>query len=249
LSAGGIVLIADLSDIGIGNPASAVVYGNDVLVGAATKYAVVSFNAYKDASAQVLSTGRFDYGYLGLPKLVHTATVVVNSEIDTGAGQQVLVGYSLDGGSVTWLSDDFVSGGTQTWDVSTSAGGSVIGIEVEWHVSVKTINVGVVGTSDGATPKVVSLYSDVSGARSRIEWQVAIDVGESSVSDGSDVLAALNLLKTSHGVVEWSDPFEVDVYTLPETYDVRVLDVSLPELTDDGLAFALVRFQTVGVVG
>ena len=97
--------------------------------------------------------------------------------------------------------------------------------------------------------KVVSLSSDVSGAKSRIEFTLAVDLGESSTTDGDDVMTALRALKTTHAVVQWSDPFGVDQYTAEETFDVRVLDVSLPEYAPSGYTSAIVRLQTVGVVG
>ena len=240
LSSGGISLVADLSGSAIGDIYGAVSYGSKVFCAGTANYGVVNTRGYLANTAQTLSTGLHDYGYLGLPKLIHTVTV--NTEDVLAATDKVEVGYSVDGGSTTWLANSFTAGAASyQWTVSTNAS-SVIGTEIEWHLRHTT-------TSTSVAAKVISLHSDASGAKSRINFTIAVDLGESSVNDGSDVMSALHALKTSHAVVQWSDPYEVDEYTAPQTFDVRVKEVSTPELSTDGFTSAVVRFQTVGVVG
>ncbi len=240
LTSGGIVLVADLSGSAIGDVFGAVTFGREVFLAGAANYGVVDTAAYQADTAQVLSTGLHDYGYLGLAKLVHTVTV--NTEGKLASTDKVEIGYSVDGGNVTYLANDFAeTEASHLWTVSTNST-SVKGTEIEWHLRVTT-------TSASVAAKVVSISSDVSGAKSRIDFRVAVDLGESSVVEGGTVLAALKALKTSHAVVRWTDPFQGNDYKAEETFDVRVMEVSTPEYAPSGETFAVVRFQTVGVVG
>jgi hypothetical protein len=211
-----------------------------VFLAAVGNFGKVNTRAFLANVAQVLSTGLHDYRYLGLPKMIHTVTI--NTESVLAASDKVEVGYSLDGGSITYLANDFAAASaSHQWTVSTNAA-SKIGTEIEWHIRQTT-------TSTSVAAKVVSLASDVSGAKSRIQFTVAVDLGQSSVNDGSSVAAALGALKTSHAVVKWSDPFDVEEHVADETFDVRVLDVLLQEISGPEHTFAIVRMQTVGVVG
>jgi hypothetical protein len=240
LSSGGIVLVADLSASAITDVLNAVTFGSEVFLAAVGNFGKVNTRAFLANVAQVLSTGLHDYRYLGLPKMIHTVTI--NTEAVLAASDKVEVGYSLDGGSITYLADDFAAAtASHQWTVSTNAS-SVKGTEIEWHIRQTT-------TSTSVAAKVVSLASDVSGAKSRIQFTVAVDLGQSSVNDGSSVAAALGALKTSHAVVKWSDPFDVEEHVADETFDVRVLDVLLQEISGPEHTFAIVRMQTVGVVG
>ncbi len=240
LTTGGIVLVADLSGSAIGDVFNAVTYGREIFCGGLANYGFIDTAGFETNVAQVLSTGLHDYGYLGLAKLAHTVTV--NTEDVLASADKVEVGYSVDGGSITYLANDFATGtATHLWTVSTNST-SVKGTEIEWHIRQTT-------TSATAAAKVVSISSDVSGAKSRIEFTIAVDLGESSTTDGDNVLTALKVLKTTHAVVQWSDPFQVNQYTAEETFDVRVLAVSTPEYLPSGKTSAVVRFQTVGVVG
>lgn len=241
LTTGGISEVADWSsDVNVGEPLSATVFGKDVFVGSNAGYAFIETDEVKASTNGVLYTGRFDFGYNQLPKLLHTVTVVTEDQL--AAAHSVEVGYLLDGNTVQWLSDDMATGeASHTWVVSDNAE-SLIAIETEWAIRASS-------TSATSFPKVIALYSDASGAAARIEWAVAVDVGESSVNDGGDVITALNSLRTSYGVVQWSDPYQVDPYTADQAFDVRVKDVLTPMLSDDGHLYATVVFQTIGTVG
>ncbi len=240
LSSGGIVLVADVSSSAIGDIYGAVTFGAEVFLASLANVGRVDTRAFLANTAQVLSTGLHNYGYLGLAKLVHTVTL--NTEAVLAASDTVEIGYSVDGGSITYLADDFAtSTASHQWTVSTNST-SVTGTEIEWHIRLTT-------TSTSVAAKVVSLASDVSGAKSRIEFSTIVDLGQSSVNDGTDVITALHALKTTHAVVQWSDPFSVRDHVAPETFDVRVKEIATPELSDDGYTSAFVRFQTVGLVG
>lgn len=239
LSSGGLVMVADLSSSAIGDIYMSITYGPDVFCGSLAYVGKVNTEAFLADTAQTVSTGIHDYGYLGLPKMIHTVTV--NTESVLVSSDKVEVGYSVDGGSTTYLANDFATGkASHQWTVSTNSA-SVIGTEIEWHLRLTT-------TSTSVAAKVVSLASDASGAKSRIEFIVLADLGQSSVVDGGIVLTALNALKTSHSTVQWSDPFQVREHESPETFDVRVLEVVGPEV-DVEHTYAMVRMQTVGVVG
>ncbi len=244
LSSGGIVLVADLSGSAITDVLNAITYGSEVFLAAVGNWGLVETRAFLANAAQVLSTGLHDYGYLGMPKLIHTVTI--STEDVLAATDKVEVGYSVDGGGISYLANNFAtSSASHQWTVSTNSS-SVKGTEIEWHIRQTT-------TSTSVAAKVVSLVSDVSGAKSRIEFLVAVDLGQSSVNDGTSVATALQALKTSHAVVQWSDPFDVEEHVADETFDVRVLDVRLQEIPshDTGAEkpFALVKMQTIGVVG
>jgi len=247
LSDGALIMVADFSDASLGDAWPGVVYGRKILMASETGYYLVfDTEAVEASSTTYLSSGLHDYGYLGLPKMIHTVTV--QTEDVLAASHTVQPGYSIDGGTVTWLDDDFATGeASHTWQVSTVSGGGVIGTEIEWFIRVAS-------TSSSSWPKVVAINSDVSGAASRIEWNIAIDVAASSLSgsgsDGvaKDVIAALNALKTSHAPATWSDPNQVADYDTPQSFDVRVLDVTTPELAD-GFTTAIVKLQTIGIVG
>lgn len=239
LTTGGISQVADWSSSSLGDGYGAVTFGREIFVTSGAAYGVFDTEAFYTGGTQTLSTGLYDYGYLGLPKLVHTVTVTTEGTIS--GGDSVEVGYVVDGNTVEWLSGAMTSGASNTWTVSTSSH-SVIGTEIEWKLRLD-------GASSSQAPVVVALHSDVSGAVSRIEWAVAIDVGRSSLVEGEDVIAALNALKTGSAVVQWSDPFQVNPYSADQTFDVRVLDVSTPQYVEGEGTSALVKFQTVGTVG
>lgn len=239
LTTGGISMVADWSSSSLGDSFGALTFGREVFVAGAGHYGAFDSEAFYTGGTQTLSTGLYDYGYLGLPKLVHTVTVTTENAIS--GGDSVEVGYVVDGNTVQWLSGAMTSGASNTWTVSSSSH-SVIGTEIEWQLRLD-------GSSSSQAPTVVALHSDVSGAASRIEWACAIDVGRSSVTSGQDILAALSALKTDSAVVQWSDPFQVNPYDADETFDVRVLDVSTPQYVEGEGTSALVRFQTIGTVG
>ncbi|KKN08824.1 hypothetical protein LCGC14_1052930 [marine sediment metagenome] len=243
LTDGALITAADWSPSAHGEAHQALLTNGRILIGgsAGRLYANPSQVEYLN-DPYTLTTGMHDYGYVGLPKLIHSVTATLDSALVSGRSCEI--GYSLDNAAVVFLSNDFATGETtHTWDVSTSTS-SVIGTNIEWSIRLSAGSV-----TESTSPKVMKLVSDVSGAASRIEWTVAVDLGESSVNVGGDVIAALNALKTTHAVVEWSDPQQVSQYTAPETFDVRILEVSTPELSTDGFTSAVVRFQTIGLVG
>lgn len=240
LTSGGIVLVGQIT--GAGDPGSvqcALTHGGKAVLGG-TLYMNFWDTKANENYAQKLYSGMGDYGYIGIPKLIHTATVTTDEPIDSLG--EVRLGYKVDGGAEVFLTPTMTSGARYQWDVSTSAGGSVIGTEVEWVVEVNA------DTTTGG-PKVVSVVSDATGATSRIEWEIIVDVGQSSVNEGGDVISALNALKESYGVVQFSDPYQLRDHDTPATFDVRVKRVSTPELGDDGYLTAMVVLQTLGMVG
>jgi len=255
LSTGALIMVADFQDANLGDAYPGVTYGRQVFVGGSAYYIIFDTEAVEPGTTSpsthtYLSSGLHDYGYLGLPKMVHTVTV--QTEDVLAAQHYVQPGYSVDGGSITWLDDDFATGeASHTWTVSTVANGGVIGTEFEWYIRVAT-------TTAASWPKVVAITSDVSGAAARIEWSVVIDVAASQLTSGGaggesvavaeDVIAALNALKTTHAPVTWQDPYQVRDATNPQSFQVRVLDVTTPELAD-GNTTALIRFQTIATVG
>jgi len=190
-------------------------------------------------SQTYLSTGRYHHGYLGLNKAL--TKVTVNTETALGSGDSIGLEYSLDGGSYVAVSGTMGSGETShTWIVSSSSS-TVRGVEVEYKLKVTS-------GSSATSPKVVSLTSESVGSEDRLEWVMAVDVGESQVQDGRTVLAALNSLKTDHDVVEFTDPWQKADTDSPDTFDVTVEEVQLPAEQDDGLPVAVVRVRAVSTV-
>ena len=101
LTDGGLSMSArGVSSGGVSAPTSAVVYGDAVFVAGAsdgTDTGVVErvdFAAYS-TTAGTLDTGRYDFGYLGLPKTLTKVTVALAEPLVSG--QKVVAAYSVDG--------------------------------------------------------------------------------------------------------------------------------------------------------
>lgn len=240
LSTGGISMVADFSSSTLGDGLQAVTYGKDILIAGASGYVWVDTETFEPSTQQDCYMGVYDYGYLGLPKLVHEATVTLDAA--KSAAWTVRIGIIVDAETIYWFDDDFPTGdASYTWPISDSAQ-QFIGTEIEWAVKLAS-------TSSGSSPKVVGFYSEVSGARARIEWVIPIDVAASNevgtYGDAEDVIEGLNDLRTTKTVVSYSDPFQQRDHQANETFDVRVVDVSTPILQDDGFLLAYVRLQSL----
>jgi len=246
LTDGGLSMSArGVSSGGVSAPTSAVVYGDAVFVAGAsdgTDTGVVErvdFAAYS-TTAGTLDTGRYDFGYLGLPKTLTKVTVALAEPLVSG--QKVVAAYSVDGASFVTIGADTDMGVGESrhmWVVSDSSNGTVRGQDFEFRLSVTA--------TSSASPKVVALTVEAVGSDDRIEWLLRPDVGWSNVANPDVTLAALRKLKTDHAVVSFSDPWQVSPSAAAETFDVVVREAYLPA-TDGGEAAAVVRLWAVGTL-
>lgn len=187
-----------------------------------------------------LRTGRYDFGYLGMQKILTKLTVTVEEPL--GAGDSVNIAYSTDGATFTGLSGSMVEGeASKTWLTSTSAT-TITGVDFEFRLSLTA------GDED-QTPKIVSLVTEAVGAESRLEWIVPIDVSTNNLQDGQSILEGLKALKDTPQVVELVDPWQQLPFEAPEQFDVTVEDLSTPFEQPGGKRYAVAKLRAVETIG
>ena len=187
-----------------------------------------------------LRTGRYDFGYLGLNKIL--TKVTITAEQPLGAGDVVNLEYSTDGDTFYPIAGSMVTGETsKTWHASTSAE-TISGVDFEFRIGMTA------GTSSSDI-KIVSVVAEAIGAESRIEWILAVDVSTNNVQNGQVVLEGLKALKESPTVNEFVDPWQQLDWEPPEQFDVTVEDVSTPFEQPGGKRFAVVKLRATETVG
>ncbi|MFC1740186.1 hypothetical protein ACFL0N_01745 [Pseudomonadota bacterium] len=235
LSSGGISMAArDLPEA-----TSARAYGSDIHVASGTTAFRVDLDLYDQDSGAELTTGRHDFGYLGLYKILTRITVTCESAL--AAFESVGVAYSVDGGSFTTLGSSLTTGETaKTWAVSSSST-TARGVEFE----IKVLPTAAGGSS---SPKIVGVTAEAIGSESRLEWVMQIDVSDNNEQHGQTIVDGLKALKTAHNVVEFSDPWNVLDHTAAETFDVTVEECNIPTENAGGDPMAVVRLRAVETV-
>ena len=246
LSSGGISQVAGGVSSGDTSDAySATIYGDAVFVancddGTDTQTVQRIDLAAYDTTAGTLDTGRFDFGYYGLPKTLTRLTVTLDSPLVSG--QKVQLAYSVDGAAFVDVGadTDMAAGETRhMWTVSDSTHGTVRGQDFELRIKVTA--------TASASPKVVGVTAEAIGSDDRIEWLLRPDVGWSNVNTPDVTLAALVALKKDAAVVKFSDPWLVAATDSADTFDVVVLEAYLPP-TDGGEAAGTLRLGLVGTL-
>jgi hypothetical protein len=223
---------------------AATTYGRDIFISESDNSInkLIETDKYDISAGLSLRTGLFDFGYLGLNKILTRVTATLEEPLtDPDA---VTLGYAVDGGSFTDLSPamDNADGNNLTWPVSTNAS-TIRGVEFELRVKID-------GASSARTPKIVALDAEAMGAEDRLEWTLVVDVASSSTQTGTAVLDSLHTLKTTHNVVQFQDPWLNRAHQGTDDFDVQVIDVTLPREYDDedqGMA-ALVRLRAVAPI-
>jgi len=191
-----------------------------------------------EASAE-LTTGRHDFGYLGLLKTLTKVTVSCESAL--AASETVGLAYSVDGGSFTSATGTMSAGATtKTWTISSSSS-TVRGIEFEFKLLLKA-------NTSASSPKVMSITAEAVGSEDRIEWILALDLSDNNEQHGQVTLDGLKTLKTNHTVVSLTDPWQVLDHTAAETFDVTVEEVNLPMTQPGAYPQAVIRLRGVATV-
>jgi len=241
-SDGAVVLLREMSLPETLGYAPCVAFSDEVMVrgNEYTSPQVMRYQLDKyETAAASLDTGRYDFGYLGLNKILTSVTVTTegNAGSDT-----VQVAYSVDGGSFTTLSGSLTGANSRkTWTVSSNAT-TVKGIDFEFRITTTP-------AASTSCVKVVQLVAQCIGAESRIEWTIPIDLSDNNRQHGNAVLQGLKALKTTPVVQELTDPWQSLSYDSPETFDVTVEEVRTPMEHPGGERYAVVRLRSVGTVG
>ena len=236
LSSGGISMAAR----SVPDPRTTMVYGSDVHIATGSTAHRIILDQYDTGADAELTTGRHDFGYLGLNKILTRVTVTCESALATG--ETVGLAYSVDGGSYTTASGTMSAGETaKTWTISTSST-TVRGIEFELKL-LPTAN------TSASAPKIVAVTAEAIGSESRLEWVMQIDVSDNNEQHGQSIIDGLKTLKTGHQVVSFTDPWNVLDYTAPETFDVTVEECNIPDTrAPGGNPMALIRLRAVETV-
>ena len=237
LSSGGISMAArDVSE-----PAAEgfMTYGSSLFLSTGSTAYRVNLDEYDDSDFGTLTTGRYDFGYLGLNKTLTKVTVACEEAL--AASDEVGIAYAVDGGSFTTLAGTMGAGETtKTWTVSTNAS-TVRGVDFEF-------NLRILAGSSASSPKVVSVTAEAVGSESRLEWVLRLDTGDWNEQSGQATVDGLKTLKTGHDVVEFVDPWQVLATTADETFDVTVEEAYLPDVKAGSDRVATVRLRTVATV-
>lgn len=220
-------------------PQGATTYGSDVFfVEGATAHRALTAE-FDTAAAAELTTGRHDFGYLGLLKTL--TKVTVSCEDALAASETVGLAYSVDGGSFTTAAGTMVATNTtKTWTISSSSS-TVRGVEFELKLLLKA-------NTSTSSPKVMSVTAEAVGSEDRIEWVLALDLSDNNEQHGQVTLDGLKALKTAHAVVSFTDPWQVLDHTAAETFDVTVEEVNLPMTEPGAYPQAVVRLRGVATV-
>ena len=235
ISTGGISQVART----IAAPVGMATYGSDVfLVEGAAAHRVLT-TEYDTAAGAELTTGRHDFGYLGLVKTLTKVTVSCEDALATS--ETVGLAYAVDGGSFTTASGTMVATETtKTWVISSNSA-TVRGVEFELKLTIKA-------NTTAASPKVMSVTAEAVGSEDRVEWILALDLSDNTEQHGQPILDGLKTLKTNHTVVQFTDPWQVLDHTSAETFDVTVEEVNLPMTQPGAYPQAVIRLRGVATV-
>lgn len=235
LSSGGISMVAR----GVAQPTSALAYGSDIHIATGTTSFRIDLGSFDTGASAELTTGRHDFGYLGLNKILTVVRVACESAL--AASETVGLAYAVDGGSFTTASGTMVATeATKAWTISTSST-TVRGVEFELKLLPKA-------NTSASSPKIVTVTAEAIGSESRLEWVLLLDVGDTNEQRGLDTLQGLRTLKTSHDVVSFTDPWQVAASEADETFDVTVEEVNLPDEKAGSEQVAAVRLRAVVTV-
>ncbi len=218
----------------------AITFGNDVFVPTGSGGTVSRFDfGLNSAGEGSLDTGRFDFGYKGLRKMMTKVTIVC--EIALVASDTITVAVAVDGGSFTNLSGNMSSGDvTKTFIVATTST-NFEGFSFEIRVAT---NPG----STASTPKIISIDSEAIGVESRLEWIMAVDVTDNTLQQGQTVLTGLETLRTAKAPVAFTNPFDDDVYAAADSHTVTIEDVTFPQENAGGDDYVVVRVRATQTV-
>ncbi len=192
-----------------------------------------------DTTQGTLDSGRYDFAYKGLRKMMTKVTVVCETALVSS--DAITVSVAVDGGSFTALSGSMSSGDvTKTFIVATTST-NFEGFSFE-------IRVLVTAGSTAATPKIISIDSEAIGVESRLEWIMAVDVTDRELVVGQTVLAGLETLRTAKAPVAFTNPFDDDVYATADSHTVTIEEVTFPQENAGGDDYVVVRVRATQTV-
>ena len=235
LSVGG---ISDLGSAAASGTDRSLVFGKDVFTIGTNAVQRADFSLSSGTGGS-LDSGRFDFGYKGLRKMMTKVTVVTEAALQSS--DTIAVGVAVDGGSFTALSGSMTSGAsTKTWEAATTST-NFEGFSFEIRVTLTA----------GATsqdPKIISIDSEAIGVESRLEWVMAVDVTDNTKQVGQTVLTGLETLRTAKAPVTFTNPFDDDVYAAADTHTVTIEEVTFPQENAGGDDYVVVRVRATQTV-
>lgn len=235
LSTGGISQLASSMVTGGVNAAT---FGKDAFALNGTNIERLDFTLF-DTTQGTLDSGRFDFGYKGLRKMMTKVTIVCETALVSN--DAISVAVAVDGGSFTTLSGSMSSTDvTKTFIVATTST-NFEGFSFE-------IRVLVTAGSTAASPKIISIDSEAIGVESRLEWIMAVDVTDNTKQVGQTVLTGLETLRTTKAPFTFTNPFDDDVYADADTHTVTMEDVTFPQENAGGDDYVVVRVRATQTV-
>jgi len=227
ISSGGIYQVSDSTSTNSTAVRDAATFGKDVFLayvnntGNAERF---DTQAYTTGTAEWRS-GRFDFGYWGIDKMLLDVTVVTDP---LPAGTSLALKVATEGGTATTVTGTFDTDGatSYTWSVSTSDA-SVVGRDFELYLIP-------VSTSTTATPEVRSLTARATGGERQRSWRLELDAGTQTAGKAdsprsSDSLAALKAIGESNALCLFENPWDGEEWDAPVSYTVVPTDLLLTE--------------------
>ena len=220
-----------------GPPEDAITFGQEIFVGPYTDNEIERYLADAYVASGTLDTGRFDFDYPGLEKLLLDVGVVTDP---LPASTTVGMSVAIDGGSVQALSGTHSTDNDRryTWAAS-SPGSDLIGYEFDLRVTLGT-------SAQANTPTVRQMWATVTGVAHRIEIICAVDCSEAS----DQVLDNLNALIGQ--TLTFTDNFQNRDTDGADSIVVTVEDVETPARFDQDkqeFAYAWLRMRSRDLVG
>ncbi len=237
LSTGGISVLTDANATAARR---GVTFGKDIFINTNAAGLITRVNFAKFSTGNgTLDSGRFDFGYKGLRKMMTKVTIVC--EVALTASDVISVSVAVDGGSFTALSGSMTSGDvTKTFIVATtSTNFEGFSFEIRLHLS---------AGATSATPKIISVDSEAIGVESRLEWIMAVDVTDRELVVGQTVLTGLETLRTAKAPIAFTNPFDDDVYATADSHTVTIEDVTFPQENAGGDDYVVVRVRATQTV-
>ena len=233
LSAGGISQVAVSATTLSQKIKDALTYGKDIFIADvddAAKCERFVTDEYSTDTA-TLESGRFDFGYLGITKILLQVRIVTDP---LPANTAITLKQAANGGTFTTVTGTHDTDGatSYTWTVSNSTA-SVTGEDFE-------LQFGLSSTVKTSTPTIRSVTTRVIAAQKQREWFVSIDAGtritgeEGRSPRSANVLADMRTLAEISEIVKFTNPWDGEEHTAPVDYDVVVEQVQLVEAEPDG---------------
>ena len=237
-STGGINQLVTLS--AGSDPAGAISLGYTMFVQAVTNNKVYRLTYTDFTSVGTIDSGRWDFRYPGLDKILVDVTVEMDP-LPSGTDIEAFV--SADRGAFTSIGTfNTVSGTTARFQVSNSTT-AIIGREFEIRLEMNS-------SSKFLSPTVRAITARATGAVHEIEWVIAVDTETSKVGgsqSSKDVIDALNGLAAS-AVVSFTDPWQNPGHEAGDVFDVTIEDILVPSLENTDPAVAFIKLKALNPV-